>query len=467
MKKNMKKSLFFILLAFGSALFYISFLLVTGCGDIGVPDATTTTQGGTTTTTTTQSGTTTTTTTSTTNTTTHNYINDHNSYLQTSIPKPSVNNSYVEPVFGTSVMRLTNALSIGKSGVVPEYSKRQAWNCDESLMLLRAGSGEVLLYNGSTYQFQKELGTIGGDNIFWHPTDPSLLYYFLDNVFYSFNVDSELPTILHTFDAYAIIGMRAEGNISNNGRYCALVGQDVAGDPKALLTYDIISNEVISMETFPVTIESFDWVSISPKGNYVVVDYADEVTGNYHGVEVYDRSFNRLWQKPLGAAHSDLGIDANGDEVLIMGFYDSGTNSEFIKKFLLSDGTETNLLEFSYLFDYHISCRNEQRPGWCFISTFDYVGRLTDKADNPALDWLPFEDEVFALKMDGSGKVERYAHHHSRRYSPITPDSDTSVYISEPHATISRHADRILFGSNWRENVSFESSVDTYVIDLR
>ena len=184
----MKKSLFLILLAFGSALFYVSLLLVTGCGDIGVPDATTTTQG----------GTTTTSTTSTTNTTTHNYINNHNSYLQPGRTKPNVGVPYVDPVFGTSVTRLTNALSMGKSGVVPEYSKRQAWNCDESLMLLRAGSGEVLLYNGSTYQFQKELGTIGGDNIFWHPTDPSLLYYFLDNVFYSFNVDSELPTILST-----------------------------------------------------------------------------------------------------------------------------------------------------------------------------------------------------------------------------------------------------------------------------
>lgn len=103
------------------------------------------------------------------------------------------------------------------------------------------------------------------------------------------------------------------------------------------------------------------------------------------------------------------------------------------------------------------------RPGWVYISTFDYVERLTDSN----ADWLPFEDEVFALKMDGSGSVERYAHHHSRRYSPSHADSDNSIYIAEPHATVSRSGNRILFGSNWRTVFGEDFSVDTYLVDLR
>lgn len=103
------------------------------------------------------------------------------------------------------------------------------------------------------------------------------------------------------------------------------------------------------------------------------------------------------------------------------------------------------------------------RPGWVYISTFDYVERLTDSN----ADWLPFEDEVFALKMDGSGSVERYAHHHSRRYSPSHADSDNSIYIAEPHATVSRSGNRILFGSNWRTVIGEDFSVDAYLVDLR
>jgi hypothetical protein len=81
--------------------------------------------------------------------------------------------------------------------------------------------------------------------------------------------------------------------------------------------------------------------------------------------------------------------------------------------------------------------------------------------------WLTFEDEVFSLKLDGSGEVQRIAHHHSRRFSPITPDSDNSVYWAEPHATVSRNGDRVLFGSNWEQDVEQEAGVDAYIIDLR
>lgn len=110
----------------------------------------------------------------------------------------------------------------------------------------------------------------------------------------------------------------------------------------------------------------------------------------------------------------------------------------------------------------HISLRNTLRHGWCFISTFDYVGRLTDDS----ISWLPFEDEVFALKTDGSGDVQRIAHHHSRRFSPATPDPDNSVYWAEPHATVNRAGTKVIWGSNWRENMDQVWAVDSYICDF-
>ena len=388
------------------------------------------------------------------------------------ISKPSVGVPYSDPVFGASVVRLTDAVTAGKAGIIPTYSKRQAWNSDESLLMLQTGNGEYQVYNGSTYSFIRQLDSavVGGEDMFWHPTDPSLIYYILDNVLYSYNVNTLTQTALHTFEAYTFAGTLGEGNLSQDGRYLAMVGRDYnSGNVtiKDYFIYDIVADKIITKEAFPTSPDPFDWISISPNGNYVVLDYADEITGRYHGVEVYDRNLNYLWQKPLGSGHSDLGVDADGNDVLVIGIYDSSSNINIFKKYRLSDGAETTLLTLEVDFDYHISCRNQQRPGWSFISTFDYVGRLADKADNPALDWLPFEDEVFALKMDGSESVERYAHHHSRRFSPTTYDSDHSNYYAEPHATVSRNANRIIFGSNWRQNMATKSSVDTYLIDLR
>lgn len=395
-------------------------------------------------------------------------LRDHSAIPQQELPKPNVGVALNDPSFGARMMRITDARAMKASGIVPEYSKRQAWNADEALLLLRSGDGNALLFDGATYQFKRILDGVGGEDVFWHPTNPALILYNPDNTLYSYNVLTAERKKLYTFGDYTFANTRGEGNLSRDARYYALVGQlyDARAAVltfKNLLVFDLASNQISAKLSLPNTLQDFDWVSISPRGNFVIVDYADDVTGRYHGVEVYDRNLKFLWQKPLGAGHSDLTIDANGDEVLVMDVYDSGNNVTSIEKFRLADGKGTTLLEVSPLFDLHISCRNEKRPEWCFISTFDYVQRLTDDARS----WLPFEDEVFALKLDGSGEVERLAHHHSRRYSPATPDSDHSVYWAEPHATVSRNGDRLLFGSNWRERVGEEASVDTYVIDWR
>lgn len=386
---------------------------------------------------------------------------------QPNVAKPQVNVAIKDPIFGTRLTRIADARANKVSGIFPDYAKRQAWNADESLLLLRTGDGNALLVDGATYQFRKALDQVVGEDVFWHPTNPAILLYNPDNALYSFNIVTDERKKLFEFSNYTYANTRGEGNLSRDGRWVALVGQTYDARTavvtfKDLIVFDIHANQVAAKLALP-QVENFDWVSISPLGSYVVVDYADDRRERFHGVEVYDRAFKFLWQKPLGAGHSDLAVDANGDEVLVMDVYDSDRNVTYIDKVRLADGKETTLIEFSPLFDQHISCRNEKRPGWCFISTFDYTGRLTDSAET----WLPFEDEVFALKLDGSRAVQRIAHHHSRRYSPIAYDSDHSNYFAEPHATVSRNGDRILLGSNWRDRIEQEASVDPYVVDWR
>ena len=90
-----------------------------------------------------------------------------------------------------------------------------------------------------------------------------------------------------------------------------------------------------------------------------------------------------------------MGLDMGGTEVLIMDAYDADSNRTYINKYNLSNGTKTSLLDISPDFDQHESCRNMNRPGWTYVSTFDYIGLLTDDS----LTWQPIEDEVFALKF--------------------------------------------------------------------
>jgi hypothetical protein len=387
---------------------------------------------------------------------------------QPDLPQPAVATPFVDPTFGVPITRISDARASGLPGVVPTYSKRQAWNADQSLLLLRSGDGTVRLYDGSSYQFVREIDSIGGEDVFWHPTDPSVILYNPANTIYSYDLDTDEAVELFEFEGFDFANTREEGNLSADGRYYAVAAStydEVVQEVRfrRIVVVDLLTRSVVASRDFPANLQSLDWVSISPTGTYVVVDYATSETGPFQGVEVYDRQLNLLWQRPLGAGHSDLAIDATGTEVLVMDVYDPEANVTYIRKYRLSDGQETTLLGVSAHFDLHISCRNNSRTEWCFVSTFDFVGRLTDSAE----DWLPFEDEVFALALDGSGAVQRLAHHHSRRYSPSTPDSDNSVYIAEPHATVSATGDRLVFGSNWRRNVSELESVDAYVVDLR
>jgi len=398
------------------------------------------------------------------------WVTNHNRLPQPNIPKPAVLVPFTDPVFGTSVMRLTNARAGKYPGIIPTYAKRQAWNADESRMLLQAGDGTEMLFNGLTYRFLKVLNGVVGDDVLWHPTNPGVIYYVpYSNTLYSYDIASAVSTPLYTFKGYDWADTAGEGNLSRDGRYyaaaCRIYNyQTRQTEYKNLQVLDMQACKVISKLTLPANLADFDWVSISPSGNYVVVDYADTTVGRFHGVEVYDRNFRILWQKPLGYGHSDLGIDGNGDEALVMGGYDGDANVTYIDSHRLRDGHTTRLLtNMAWWFYNHISCRNQGCPGWCFVSTFDGPGRLTDSSAA----WVPFENEVFALRMDGSGQVRRIAHHHSRRYSPTTDSDDNSVYWAEPHATVSNHGNRVLFGSNWRQGIADPASCDTYLVDLR
>ncbi|MBI3536141.1 MAG: hypothetical protein HY070_01045, partial [Chloroflexi bacterium] len=253
-------------------------------------------------------------------TTIFNWITALNAIPQTNLAKPALGAAITEPRFGTRLTRITDARAAKLAGIFPDYSKRQAWNADEALLLLRTGDGDSLLYDGATYQFKQKLDGISGEDIFWHPINPALILYNPDNTLYSYNVATAERKKLAAFSDYAFANTRAEGNLSRDGRYYAFVGQlynSKTGEVtfKDLVVFDLAANKILATLALPKPLLSFDWVSISPLGNFVVVDYADEDAARYHGVEVYDRNLKFIWQKSLGAGHSDLAVDDKGDEV--------------------------------------------------------------------------------------------------------------------------------------------------------
>src|SRR5439155_453127 len=79
------------------------------------------------------------------------------------------------------------------------------------------------------------------------------------------------------------------------------------------------------------------------------------------------------------------------------------------------------------------STKGRRRPGWVYVAYWPSPGKR-------------FSDELVAVKLDGSGSVERYAHTHS--------DSNAGGYRAEPHGVPARDGRRILWASNWMLNAT-------------
>ena len=108
------------------------------------------------------------------------FVADADPVVIPQLNKPGYLDPYIDPAFGSRVVRITDS----EPGEVnkPAYSSMQAWNADESYLLIyRTGtddSGHKLL-DGNTYEFIRDLNITPSDieQVFWSHTDADILYY--------------------------------------------------------------------------------------------------------------------------------------------------------------------------------------------------------------------------------------------------------------------------------------------------
>jgi len=213
-----------------------------------------------------------------------------------------------------------------------------------------------------------------------------------------------------------------EGNLSRNGKRVALLGDD--GSRQWVIIFNTRKNKEITRRRLDSSVE-LDWLSISPKGNLLVMN------GKFSGrdqTKVYDtKTFSLLqyWKAYGTPSHYDLAYDLEGNQVAI-GVAKSGRYDGRVIKRNLKTGAITPLTPKGYAS--HTSARNVNRPGWAYVT---YQG--TTK-------WAPFADEVIAVRTDGSMKFERIAKLRSRR----------TDYRSEAHAAPSPDGRFVMWASNWK-----------------
>ncbi len=361
--------------------------------------------------------------------------------VQGSLTKPAVGQCVTDPAFGTKICRVS--ASSNSQHIRPVYSTVQAWNADESLMILyKTGAGEHQLYNGKTYQFIRVLNIRPAalEQVYWSTKEANILFY-IDNYnaghksLMRYDVSTDTATNLHNFDWCTNDDVSAGSDPMYSSWDSDTFGLQ-CGATK--FSYKISTNT----ESRKVTISGdAQWSAAAPAPDGNLFYHAGKVLdGNMSTVrtlnlnDLFEHASVGSWNGKGAYFTVIFGATICGEGTLIAYDLTTGACQQFI-------GTDTG---YPYPWsDTHISAVAYKAPGWVVTSG---VG------EGDANELL--EGELSLVNTTDS-KVYRVAHHRSKG------DYGSVGYWAEPHPSPSPSGSRIVFASDWGG-----SQVDAYVVEL-
>jgi hypothetical protein len=403
------------------------------------------------------------------------------------VPKPDYLASVELAPFNTRITRIAGDPGLGfqtvngsgKWGEVVRhhYSTDQPWNSTNTLIALQnSGSPKQLYLDGETYQVKYgSCENYHRRDDRWHPSpghpnerinaDGAELMWF-DVVTCTRTRYWSLPFPVKYLGS-------SKGNPSADGRFVVLndatrafvVDMDpeppFAPYPNSRIGPPIDTSDCGLTEGCRMT-----WASISPSGRYAVVHYRGDRERVYDvnpaTLELTPRPMPKAYAGCQGAVakgfiyelgHADMTRNPfDNDEDVIVGQEHCRNRGKTVDGKLmggvvmvrLRDGMITPLTDpHKEAYPDHISAQGTDRPGWVYVSYF------------PGENGKRFNDEIVAVKLDGSKTVQRFCHKRS---------VSKGCYRCESHGVPSRDGERVLFASNWNNP---SGPIQAYIVDAR
>ena len=380
-------------------------------------------------------------------------IQDKDPHPMTALAKPALGMTATDPQFGTKIRRITEvpATAGGNPAIRPMYATVSAWNADETLMILYSAGNGHQLYDGKTYKFIRNLTDVHPadvEQIYWHTSDPDILYYVDHNQFIRYHVREAKQDVLTTF---SFCGDPTKSDTRASG------GSDpffTSFDSKRIglgcldqsFMYDISTNQVIARKTMvaPDRLPA----QASPSGRLGWFDESGRVT---------DANLNvlRTLDMKNPAEHSSMSLWPSGEDVWYGVSFDNGpkgnTDIGSLVVWNMNTGASKTVIGPKTGYPYppttHVSGMAYRNPGWAVVST---RGDVTGKG------LLDLEVTV-ANTVDG--RVCRAGRH--RSWGKANTHL-TQPYWAEAHTVPSPSGTRAVFASDWGNG----TTVDAYVLEL-
>ncbi len=384
---------------------------------------------------------------------------------------PAPGESFYDLRFGTILTRVVQT-----QGLRHEYSRFDPFNVDGSMIvLIFPPTGEWRVYRTQTMPYDQSGNLVTSlpdvaEDPRWDRNNPDLIWglggVWGEAVFriITVNVRTEQTTVIKDFESDSTIGpiienepdlyritMRGEGESSLDKRFWAFLLEGTSEDYRAryIFTWDRQQDEVLGVYSIAPDEAEIDWVGMSPKGNWVLIGGSSYNGGNLTGLTMADKELTQFHRLTHSTAHSDVGLDTEGNEVIVM----QGTQADYIELIPIDlntqpmvddgsyDGTNrTPLIRLFYVdgspigfnCGVHISCNFE---GYCVISTYIEPGVEEQN-------WL--DRTITLVRLDRTDPDVFYL---AKVYGT------TATYWEGTQATITNDGSKVVWASNWNQNV--------------
>jgi len=403
---------------------------------------------------------------------------DTRSVVVPRLERPALGVPFDDPVFGARVQRITAA----RPGEVfkPAYSTVQAWNADESLLLLYRGGLDPahVLLDGRTYAFISELDIDPSDveEVWWSHADPRALHY-VSKARQHFGHLRRLD--VSTGRATTLVDLSGEcgqalptggGDVQMPSHDDDLFGfrcRDSGGDTR-MLTWRASTDE-LTVQPLGKGTPWDPWTAPAPSPR------GDAVWLQGRVLETDLRTERLRHDVHKASEHASIGLAGDGGAALFATAFDpspggcDGDPADGVGHLVMhrfDDGSCRSLVNEAAGYPYttsgtHVSALASGRPGRVAMSSVGYgrLGLLDDTRAAPAL-----FSEIYLVDagtpQTGGARVCRLTHH--RSHGKSARNAAYQPYFGEPHVTISPSGTRVLFGSDWHDS----GAVDSYVIEL-
>ena len=401
-------------------------------------------------------------------------------------PRPATGVATEDPTWHSCVVRLTkHAETQPEHPVFTPHAAQQAFNADDSAVLLRTDHGEWHIFDPKTGKAIRKLDKIAGDaEPQWDPKNPNVLYYLnvdgKDMKIFRLTVElspngtdksellADMGTQIHHHWPTATHARTRGGTPSDDGRtWCFMTERNEGSNwnTLGLFTWDLQTGKIIGTQSLPPSAP--EYITTSPSGSHCVVQFPHP-----NGVFAYKRDFSAPYSAQVSGnslqllkqpymKYGDVARNAQGQDMYV-GF-DVFSKPHHLFMTNLTTGEKTTLLTTSFGENtdtgLQVSGRALQRPGWVLVSGFgerkDGVNNLA--ANDPNRKW--FHRKMFALSLENPPKVLSIANLHHLW------DGNQNATWPRPHGTVNRSFTRMLFNSTWDSpNVR---DLDTYLVEIR